>query len=313
MKRIAALICSLCSLFYCVAEPQFGAALDIIGFTLTGHDLAKSGYFWADNAYLENVPLIPIAVPSFSVEIKKAPPKERKPALFSTNYRVTSTFSFMGISAGSEVSASITPLFTLSANANISSSWNYGTSIQTIGLYNAGKKKYDSVQSLSEAAYMIGGRADAVIPLGIYIVRLSYGSTYAGFTGAADKEVWKCAQMNAAVNGWKYRGSCMFARRFTGGKLKTISLMTSAEGWYSEDYFADVYQPYNPGFVTWSIMPSAQFQLTPKQSLMVNAIISRERSFTNNDYDSGEELLQVYDEDHWRLKSIMFLWHIKLY
>lgn len=310
MKRIAALLFILfCVLHISFAEPQFKLSLNVIGYTLSGGDLTKSGYVWADKDYLEYVPIIPIGLPVLSADFQKKQNRGEKPALISTNYKLSTSLSPVGVTASGETSISFTPLLTFTAMGGIQTAWNYGSSVQMLGLYNPAEKDYDGLTSFSEFSYTFGGEAKLLIPFNMNMIQLSYNSSYFGFTGADDKEVWKCAQMNNCVNGWKYKASCMLARRFNYDKLKMLAIITSADGWYSDSYFDDIYKPYNPDFVQWSITPMVQMQLTKTQSLMINGVITRGRSFEDNDYDDGEELMQVYEKANWKFKSFMIIWH----
>ena len=45
---------------------------------------------------------------------------------------------------------------------------------------------------------------------------------------------------------------------------------------------------------------------------MVQALVSRDRKFENDDCDKAEQPLQVYDGTKWGLKTIMAIWHIDL-
>lgn len=311
MKRFSALLIIIAgALQLTFAEPQFKLAIDSIGFTMSGGDLTKAGIHWTDNDFLEQMPMIPILMPTLTAKIEKAPPKEF--SLISTNYSLTSNLSIIGISLGGELSLSLAHLLNFSLGSSIATSWNYGSTFESIGVYNPTKKDYDSCTSFTEFAYGFSGKVSGIIPLGLNMIQLSYGSSYDGFTGAENKEIWKCGSRSGIANGWSYNASIMFGHRFDYEKLKMISLITSMSGIYSDDAYAEVYQPYNPDFVTYSITPMLQFKLNEKQSLMINAIINTSRSFENNDYDKTEEFLQTFEKSKWSFKTLMFFWHVEL-
>ena len=295
------------------AEVQFDLSLDVIGMMFTGESISKMGYSWSDKYYLKNVPLIPIAMPSLTANVHKKYNPEDMRKLISTSYSWISSLNALGVETGAEYAVSITPLLKLKTFAGVKSAWNYGSSQKGLAVYDYVEKEYVRKTSLSQLAYQFGGEAGVMMPIPKgNMIQGSYSSTYVGFTGAEDKEVWKCGMDSDSVNGWKYRAALMFAHMYKGPNLSMIGITGSATGWYSENDFDDVYEPYKPNFVTFSISPMIQWKFKNKQNLMVSAVISRDRKFENEDYDSSEELLQVYDGTEWKLKTIMCIWHIPL-
>ena len=323
MKKLTVLISALVfSLSIVSAKPQFSMSLDIIGLTMSGDDLAKEGYSWADKERLEQVPLIPLALPAFTLCYGQPAPhnsheaedekKEPEFQLLSTEFFISSTISLLDARANCEFSIYLTPLLQLTASSGIHSAWNYSSSNPSLGVYNPAKAEYDKLTSFSEFAYNFAGKATVTIPLPqAIILQGSYEHKYVAFTGADDKEPWKCGE-SGGVNGWKYQASVMIGKMFECPKLKMIGLIGSAEAWYSDSYFDERYKDYNPDFIEFSIVPMVQFELTKKQSLMAQAVISRDRKFENDDCDNDQQLLQVYDGTKWRLKTIMAIWHIDL-
>ena len=323
MKKLTVLISALVfSLSVVSAKPQFSMSLDVIGLTISGDDLAKEGYSWADKDWLEQVPLIPLAMPALTLCYGQPAPhnnheaenaeKEPEFQLFSTEFFITSTISLLDARANCEVSIYLTPMLQLTASSGIHSAWNYSSSNPSLGLYNPAEAEYDKLTSFSEFAYNFAEKATVTIPLPqAFILQGSYEHEYVAFTGADDKELWKCGE-STGVNGWKYQTSVMIGKMFDCPKLKMLGLVGSAEAWYSDSYFDKRYKDYNPDFVEFSIIPMAQFELTKKQSLMVQALVSRDRKFENDDCDKAEQPLQVYDGTKWGLKTIMAIWHIDL-
>lgn len=300
--------------FNLISEPQFDLSLNVLGMMLTGESIAKMGYSWSDKWYLKNVPLIPLAMPAIAARVhKKSNREQQNKELLSTNYAWTSSLNFLGIESGVEYSVFITPLLELKSFAGMKTAWNYGSSQKGLAVYDPLEKKYVKKTSLSELSYMFGEdiAVTAPLPKG-NILKGGFNTAYVGFTGAEDKEVWKCGMESNFVNGWKYTATLMLAHMYNNPSHAMVGIIGSASGWYTENYFDDVYKPYNPDFVTFAVTPMAQWVIGKKQNIMINAVISRDRKFKNSDYDSSEELLQEYDGTEWKLKTIMFIWHIPL-
>ena len=299
-------------------SPVLNVSLDISGFTINGDNLARSGYDWADNNFVRNVPIFFIAFPSLSVQLHPERPKpgtvSRKDIkLISFSWLADGVLSPAGIMTGASVSCSITPFFTLTAASHISSSWNYGSTFVTIATYNPDNRKYDTCTSLSGAAYSFAGTASAMLPLPARnMLQFTYSSEYTGFTRAENGEPWKCGMNQNSVNGWKFTASAMASHMFTKGSIKMTGITFSAGGWYSSSYYDDIYQPYNPSYVTFTITPMIRLQPAPKQSVIVMAVINRERRFENDSYTTNQTLLQTYTGSRWQFKTFMCIWHIQL-
>ncbi len=305
--------------YFSFAEPKFDLNLDVITMTIPGEQLARSGYSKLDKWYLRDVPVMFLPVAAISVDVHKKisfPDKNEKPAhpaLISTNYHWISSLNPTGISSGIQYSVSITPLLTLQAFAGTQTAWNYSSKVKNIGLYDYTKAEYKRKTSLSGIAYQYGGEATVTAPLPKgNLLQGKFSSTYVGFTGADDKEIWKCGSENNSVNGWKYKSSIMLAHMYNNPSHAMLGIIGSASGWYSEKYFDDVYKPYDPDFVTFSLSPMFQMHLKNRQNLMINAVISRDRKFKNDDYSNEEVLVQVREGTQWKLKTIMVMWHIPL-
>jgi hypothetical protein len=296
-------------------QPVSDIALDIAGFSISGKDLLRSGYDWFDYDIIRDIPFFFIALPAISARISSPRPaggKKEKMQLFSSGYTAGASLTPVGIGTDAGVFCSITPLLTFSASAKVQTGWNYGSSFITIGTYNPEQKEYDSCTSLSELAYTIKTSAMLTIPAGNYMMQLGYSPELTGFTGAGDGQPWKCGIGQDSVNGWKYNAFISVLRILNKEKIKMAGITLAADGWYSSSYFDSVYEPYNPGFVTFTVTPMIRIQPAKKQNLMIMAVFARERKFENENYDTNETLMQNYTGAQWQFKTCMFLWHIKL-
>lgn len=296
-------------------QPVSDIALDIAGFSISGKDLSRSGYDWLDYDIIRDIPFFFIAIPALSVQISSPRPaggKKEKMQLFSSGYTAGASLTPVSIGTNAGVSCSITPLLTFSASANVQTGWNYGSTLIAVGTYNPEREKYDSCTSLSELAYSVKTSAMLTIPAGNYMMQLGYSPELTGFTGAGDGQPWKCGIAQNSVNGWKYNAFISVSRRLNKEKIKMAGITLAADGWYSSSYFDSVYDPYNPGFVTFTVTPMLRIQPAKKQNLMIMAVFARERKFENENYDTNETLMQNYTGAQWKFKTCMFLWHIKL-
>jgi hypothetical protein len=289
----------------------FGISLSVSVITLSGEDLTRAGYDFFDKDNLKNVPVIPIFIPALSACYKNYLPLGKLPA--AIRYSADYTISPLSMGINSSVSLSFLSCVSVTVGGILQSSWNYGSELTLISTYDSQKEKYVSRTSLSELEYGINGSVNVIIPIGMYLSTLNYYSEYTGFTGTDNGQPWNCGMSFNNVNGWKYRATAMFGRRFTGKTLKMISISGSAGGWYSDSYFDDEYKDYDPTFVTFSIAPLVQLQLSDQQSLTISAVIDREREFDSDDYDSDDMILQNCTGGKWQFRTLMFLWHIKLY
>jgi len=284
----------------------------IVGMSVNYEQIAQySDYNYRGNDFLKQFPLYFIPLPYLNGGCKYSTSK----GIFSFNNKADLTLSPAGTGTGFSSSVSITPLFSLFANAHIETAWNYGSYIELVGVYNPAKKDYDKLTSFSEFSYGFGFGAVAIVPLPKKnIINLSYKTDYIAFSGAEDGEPWVCGTEYNCVNGWRYDASAMLAHTFNGPKLKMLGISGSASGIYDEDDFNKIYEAYNPGFRTYSISAISNFSLTERQTLMVMAKVSRNRCFEldKNDYEAEETLMQKYKRAKWGFDGIMIMWNIDL-
>jgi hypothetical protein len=287
-----------------------------IGFDITGafETERSAGVNWSNNDIVRDVPFIPEAFPAFSVRISYPNPYTFKPTIhdiFYCGYFCGSSVSPVGITAYATGTVNITPLLTIAAGGQLGTAWNYGSLYTAIGVYDVSENKYRNLSAFGSLFCDFTVSAVLVIPLGPVIAEFIYVPEFVYLTGAGNGEAWKFSTQSECVNGWRYLYGGMIAYQFPK-KTGMAGIQFIAQGWYLSNYFDEIFQPYDPDFVTFSIIPSFQIQITKKQGLQITVPVSRVRRFENENYTTNEILLQNCVGSVWRLVSVNFLWHIQI-
>jgi len=332
MKKIISCILFVCiSIVACVAEeesPETKEAADIKDtaaskspFVDTGVDVIgifeterSAGVHWGDTSGIRDIPFIPVVFPAFSIKISYPNPCTFKPTIhniFYCGYSCGLSVSTVGITVCTTGTVNITPLFTIAACGQLGTAWNYGSLYTALGVYDVSENKYRNFPAFGSLFCDFTASAVLVIPLRPVIVEFIYAPEFVYLSGAGNGEVWKFSTQSECVNGWRYVYGGMIAYQFPK-KAGMAGIQFIAQGWYSSDYFDEVYQPYDPDFVTFSIIPSFEIQIAKKQGLQITVPVSRVRRFENEDYTANEILLQNCVGGVWRLVSVNFLWHIQI-
>jgi hypothetical protein len=263
-------------------KPQpFSLNLTILEATMSGRDLARAGLSQFDKDVVREIPVIPVFLPSITAEYNIVKPVQNTKLVF--NAKALATITVMQAGTAGFVSLMLPPWISLTAGVHIATAWNYGTMFTFLSVYDPSEQDYDSCTSCTEFEYGAKAEIKFTIPYGMYLFQAGYSSEYIGFTGAENGEVWTCGMNSNCVNGFRYNASFLAGRRLNNLLFKMIGLNASVSGWYSDSYFDDVYKQYDPDFVTVSFSPMIQMQLRKNQSLIIMAVVDRERNFEDND------------------------------
>lgn len=214
-----------------------------------------------------------------------------------------------------DVSLDVAHLLELGVEGGLMSGINYGSMTTSMGVYAPEKQKYSADMFGTEFSYEVRYHAALSMPLMAFLPRSEWTKImlrptanliYAAYTGAEDGEVWK-AGTGDMVNGLRYQvgGTMMYFLPFKHFPMAMFSANVS--GFKHESDFDAVYEPYDPGFKTVTLVPMLSIKLDERWGGMLMATFARERRYRNYHFETGTELSQERVGSEWGLKAILLM------
>ena len=215
--------------------------------------------------------------------------------------------------AGSHLEFKPLPFITLSAGADIGTSWGFDLgflSMNFIGYYDSDDKKYRSFDPFTHWVYDTWAQIGLNYDLGSLVTSgkqhivfgANYKLKYAAMTGMDNGEVWMHQGTKEEANGLKYTATAYLNYMIPNKYFNSLGFTASASSYLSESFFDEKYRISDPAFVDLTFALTASASIGYKNRFMLMLPVSGKRDF---DCDARYKPLTEPDGRKWAFDGVI--------